>query len=327
MVIEQILKKLTPERVKKEVEAIQGVKFPPDMRKWFKEFDKVGERPVFLWKWLYKINKIWIYSPIQKKHSTSLRKVKTLYNMFIVLLDDIAETTKRKRLLDELLKIPFEKKYIDSTRLSPEDKQYLKFTIKVWLHINKIIKKFPHYKAIREPFEYDTAQFLNAVRYAYLIYRNPYYINSHEYWLYIPHSMQILINLNLDLMCSMKLDIEDVGRARKTILCLQEMGRIGNWLVTWEREIKVNDFTSIVIAYALEQGITTFRDLQNEDKDKLIEKIKNSAIEKFLLKKEWENRYKTLIERSKASKLINAKKILKLPRYLIFMHLMSRGLR
>ncbi len=324
MVINNILKQLTPERIKEEVEAVQDVELPVDLQGWVEEFNAVGDRPDFIWRWLYKMNKVWFYSSIQQKYS-SLPKIKTLYDMFIVLLDDVAETKGREKLLDELLKVPFREKTIQTVRLDKTDKQYLEFTLKVWHYIKKEIRKFPQHKKIEVFFNYDTAQFLNAVNYAYLVFKYPYFVNTKECWLYLPHSMQILIDFDLDLMCHNKINFEDLGKARKAVLCLQEMGRIGNWLTTWEREMEEGDYTSAVIPYALEHKITSLKELQGKDKKKVIEKIKASGVEDYFLEKKWEERYKKLDKLSKETKLINNKKILEGARLLIFMHFISRG--
>ena len=325
MVIQEILRQLTSERVEREIEAVQKIELPPDLQKWVENFNKVGDRPDFIWKWLYKVNKIWVYSHIQEKYSSLLIRVKTLYDMFIVLLDDVAETKGKEDLLNELLKVPFKQEFIKISYLNQKDGQYLKFTQKLWNKIINTCKQFPHYKEIKDFFNYDTIQFLNAVNYAYLVFKYPYFVNTRECWLYIPHSMQILIDFDLDLMCCSKYINEDLGRARRTVLCLQEMGRIGNWLTTWEREMKEGDFTSIVIPYALEHKIVNLKELQGRNKNKVIEKIKKSGIEDFFLNQEWESRFKMLDKLSRESKLVDNKEILKRAKYLIFMHLLSRG--
>lgn len=324
MVIETILQQLTQDRKDRELKAVLRKELPPDLEKWVKGYQKVGERDEFIWKWLFTINPGWIYTPVHSDYAMSLGFVKTLYNMFIILLDDVSEKNMQV-LLNELVKIPFHEQYIDVSRLSSKDKEYLTFTHSVWKQIDKIIRQYPHHDKIRDFFDYETSQFINAVKYAYLIYKHPNAINTAECWMYIPYSMQILVNFDMDLMCSSDLREEDMGQARKTVFFFQQMCRIGNWLTTWEREIKEGDFSSIIIPYCIEEKIINHQDLNSQNKDQAINKIKQSPAEEYFLKTEWENRYNELTKLSQNSVLINSEAMLEKIRYLILMHLISRG--
>lgn len=325
--IEEISQKITPVKAKRTVEAVRNVKFPRNFQKWMNNYLKIGERDDFVFKWCYKINTEWIMTSVLKRYYSDLAVVKTFFITFVILVDDISEKKNKKKLLKELLKIPFDRKYIELEGLTDIEKKYLLFTIKIWSQIEKRIKKFPRYKEIKGIFEFDVMQLLNAVRYGQFITQNVYCINETEYWVYFPQSMQIIINSDLDLMCTPKFNLKEVGTFREIILQAQKMGRVGNWLTTWEREVKDNDFTSVVIPRALKNGIIIFKDLFAEDKEKnVIRKIKASSIEKELLQ-EWNNLHNELKTLKVKSSSIDPKRILRKFEFLIFMHLISRGLK
>lgn len=326
-IIKKILKKLTPERMKKEVETFQEVEFPPRLQKWMQEYVKVGERDNFVFKWCYKMNTIWILvEGVPQKYHQSLAEVKTLFNMFLVLLDDIAEKKDKEKLLNELLKIPFYEKYIELRKLNRQEKEYLRFAIRAWHQIVKIIKRYPRYKKMKDIFEFDVFQFLNAVKYGYFICKNPHCINELEYWVYFPQSMQIIIDTDLDLMCVSKFNLKEIGKFREVTLLAQRMGRVGNWITTWEREIKQDDFTNGVFPYVLDRNIVSVKELQAKNKDRIIKKIKVSQAENYLLR-QWEEYYIKIDKMGSEIKSIHIKKFLKKFEYLISMHLISRGFK
>jgi len=323
MVIKKILKQLTPEKVKKELKLIQRVKLPSELQKWVKEYEKVGERDEFLWKWMYEAVQINTASCVEKKYQKSEQEIKFLIIMFILLLDDVVDKTKNKKLLDELLKIPLEKIYIKFDKLKQNEKKYFKFARKVWNYIRKKIKKYPKYKEFIDIFEYDIAQTLNAMKYEYFINKNYPLINKTECWLYSPHTMQSLVSCTIDLMCSPEFDVRELGKLRKVAWLAQKMARIGNWVSTWKREIKEKDFTSGVFVYAIDSDILPLDDLKKKDEKDMIKKIKNSKIEDKLLE-EWGEYYKEIKNLNKKIKSVNVQKILSGSEKFLILHLINR---
>ncbi len=307
MIVEKILKELTPERIKKEIEMVKRVKFSPELQKWIQGYEKVGRREGFTWKLLLNKSSKVNYISAPKIYKESFLEVKFLIAMFIILLDDVADVSQNKKLLNELLKIPFRKAHIKSDKLNKKEKAYLNFTLKVWRRIEKIIRKYPGYGKLKEVFEYDVNQIMNAIEYDHLVHDNRYLINKTEFWLYPPQTMQCITGVSIDLMLSRS--HSELSVIRKVAWESNKMARMGNWISTWEEEIKNNDFSSGVFAIAVDSNILTAEELTKNNAREIIGKIKKSKIENILLK-EWEDSYQRIFKLREKIKTINVPKLL-----------------
>lgn len=309
MVVEKILKELTPERAEKEIKAAQKIKIPPKLQIWVKEYEKVGKRNEFTWKlYLYGIGKInYIFVP--KNYRQSFQEAKFLVAMFIVLLDDVTDVNQNRKLLNELLKIPFMEEYIITGKLNRKEKAYLKFTIKVWHRIEKLVKEYPGYNRLKDIFKFDINQIMNAIEYDHLTHESHHLINKTEFWLYPPHTMQFITGTVIDSLLLPISDFDKLSIIRKIGWEANKMSRIGNWLSTWEEEIENNDFSSGVFSSAIELNVLTIEDLTKNNASRIIAKIKKTNIENMLLK-EWEECHWMIFNMKKEIKVINIPKLL-----------------
>lgn len=324
IVIEKILKQLTPERIKKENEAIQKVKLPPELQKWVKEYEKVGNRQEFIWKWLYRMCPLIVF-PVTcfKKYQEASRVTKVLITMMVAQVDDASEEKNSLPLLEELSRLILAPTCNKNIKLDKKEKEYFEFTRKLWICIQTRIKRCPHYKRYKDIFYYDIQQVVNAIRYSYLVNRNPYLINKVEYWLYLPPNMTFMIYLMIDLMCAPIANLEEIGPLRAITLEAQKMGRISNWITTWERELENRDFSSGIFAYAIENGIITPISFK-KNKERIKEKIITSNLRNLLLQ-EWQESYDKLNCANNKFKQRKIKVFLKGLEYLLFVDLASQG--
>ncbi len=140
-VVTGILKQLTPERIKEEIEEVKKVELPPELQKWVEEYEKVGGRNEFLWKWLYGMFKIVHLPFILQSTEKKLLNIKLLFTMFITLLDDVADRNGGQTLLKSLLEIPFQKGNFNFNKLDAKEKKCFELTLALWNHILDMLYK------------------------------------------------------------------------------------------------------------------------------------------------------------------------------------------
>ena len=327
-VITKILKQLTPERIKKENEAVKKIKLPPELQKWIREYEKVGNRNDYIWKWTYLAMRKLTLPTVIPKYRKSVLTAKICSIILNVLVDDLADKRKNKKMLEEAINICFlpENYRDDFLQFDKKDRQYLNLIKKIWFFLNRNIKKYPRYKKFKDIFLYDYQQFFAALRYSYLVNKNLDLINLTEYQIYLSNNMQGMIGSTIDLMASPKFDIKELRLLREIMWRAQRMGRIGNSLTTWKREILEEDFSSELFGYALVKNILTKEDLKRENKSQIVQKIEKSNIKNHFLK-EWEKYYKEIKDLSKRMKSFSSKEFLSGLENLMLMHIYSEDFK
>ncbi len=312
--------------LKTEMERIAQSTLSKTILPYAEMFSKVSERNPFLWKWCQKGAILTTLPCIDRNYFRSVVDTKLIGFMFAVLVDDISDEMQDPVMLNEACKIPIYQETIDFKGLDLNRREYLKTTLEIWNAIMRRVRRYPRYKELADIFLFDYLQYLNACRYSYIVNQNPCLLNMAEHDLYQHHNMHIMISSTMDLMCSPGFDIDELGLLREVVLKAQQMGRIGNMITTWGREVKDRDFSSGIYPYLVKQGVITPGELRHDDPEQILEKVKMSGCEKHFLS-QWEVYHHQLCDLGKKIRSVDLTKFIRGFEKLIRLHLGSVGLK
>ncbi len=273
------------------------------------EYSKVGHRDTIMFDWLLRVFENLGLSTVRKEYLDSLAITKTRLALFVVLIDDPVDNIKKRnfKLFEELLKIPFNPEQIDKSQFNVHDVEYLEFTKNLWTEITNEITKYPDHKRYKEAFEFDIKQLLNSMSYSRFVNTYPNAINLTENDAYVHHSMIVLIEMDIDLMCSQGFDEREFGALRELGYISQKMAKIGNIIGTYPRELIESDMSSRAVVKFLTDNGADFGFKLN----KLIKKeMRYPEFEKNLTD-EWQKEYLLTIDLSKRIKSINTQDFIK----------------
>lgn len=286
MISKEIIEKLSAEEIDNILQEVKNSALPSEINYWCTEYRvKIGARSFFTWNWLYNTIRLSNFITTGKDYKDSLELVRFLISMFVIVLDDSADVLQDEKLFSLIAQIPFH-----DNHESPH--HYVQFAILLWYAIQENIQKLPRYQEFKDLFYFDLTQIINTTKYGLLINQYPYLMNKEEYWLYFPTTMQAMLYTTVLLMGS-SVEKNQIGKLREVSFFAQQMVRIGNWMSTWERELRERDFTSIVFPYAIEDNLLDLNDILSH-KENIFKEIDQTSLYDIMmerLSKEWDYYY------------------------------------
>ena len=317
---------ISDDRVGQEAALLRQKELSCDLASWVDSYERVGDRTPYLWTWCRQGAEVTTLPCVSASRYDELCDTKVIGMMFDVLLDDIADQGGDAELLERLVGLPFSDNPPDWRAFANEEQKYAAFSELVWNEVQRRVERFPRYDEFADLLRYDYLQLMNTMRYSHLLNRFPSLLNLAEHDLYLPHNMMMMICATMDLMCSPEFDFGEIGCMRQAAWHAQHMGRIGNLITTWEREIHEQDFTSGVFAHAVIYGELSLERLANGDCKLIEHAIRDGQHEEYFLQQWRKHREQLLALRSSVRSVDLGGVVHGLDR-LICLHLASRGLK
>jgi hypothetical protein len=312
------------EQIQQEIAPVLNMTLSPRLEYWASRYGEVGKRNIYLWKWCRQGVNITMLPCVMPEFRDEVCETRVLGIMLDVLLDDVADRRGDGELLDKLLSLSFHGPAPDFSEFSPEQRAYAEFAVEVWDEIKLRASQFPCYEEYAKLLDFDYLQLFNVMRYSHLLNENISLLNMAEHDLYTPHNMHMMISGTLDLMCSPEFNGDELGLLRGLLWHSQCMGRVGNLVTTWERELADGDYTSGVYASAVSSGDVTLEQLRGGDRELIRAGVVNGGHEAYFLNG-WHDHRRYLIEKAPLIRSFDFRQNIRGLERLICLHLGSRG--
>ena len=316
----------TPAEMSQIVADIKQVQFSPYLQTWIKNYESVGQRGRFLWQWCLKGVRMTTLPSVDPELREHVVETKLLGILFCSLIDDIADREQDGEMLEMAIAASADHWAFERLEFwTGRRRAYLEMISSVWKEVWSRCKTYPHFRSLEPLLKFDNEQVMVAMRYALLANQCPGLLNVIEHDLYQPNNMQMIFMASVDLCASPDFNPDELGIAREIFWHAQRMGRIGNMITTWEREVLDRDFTSGIFAFAVHRGILSAADLRNLPAHEIMSLLEaNDCQEHFI--NEWKHHRDQMLFKLRRVRSIDMLPYLGGVEELFRTHLGSRGM-
>lgn len=236
-----------------------------------------SHRTDYFWKWIQVAFQIQTFR-IPSEHFIASNSLKCRSAAIAIILDDICDNANDQALFESCL---------DSLRgvntKSPTDLHTM--LQQNWAAVREALALSPNYALLRNDIEQAYGMLVDGFRYGLAVLEKQCTpLDGSDLLENIAHTTHVYLAGLIDLLFVPGLRFHQIENCKRVFIATQKMAQIGNWVATWEREIKQGDFTSGVAWLAREKGLI---DASEGNLDILIQRIKQSGIERHFLE-QWD---------------------------------------
>lgn len=281
--------------------AIEGHDLPQSVMELLADYQNLEvSRPTFMWNWVHKLAPANTLPSVDDRYAQKVPIDKTIAILFITILDDTLEKAGDVATFNELTTIPMDRRW-DRTLSDDVDREIVAIARNVWDTLMDRLEEAPHFEAYEELFRFDLKRAFTAIEYSHLVSRHPELATVHDLQRIDSHNMVMFAYGDIDLMHSPLTVRTELAKLREVIGVAQRMARIGNWVSTWERELREGDLSAAPIVYAVERDLISTAELHavranpDDPPEELVERIRsNEVIDHFL--ERWEDHRERLVK-------------------------------
>lgn len=283
------------------IEEVSTMTLPPNIREIIVKDGVIGDRELFVWRWLYYIfGDVLTLDIVPDEYRRLARDTTYLAGVYMTLLDDVAERHGDRATYWELAKATY-------PRMTPDwdaddiDSDYAADARKVWEGFEECVQQAPRYEELIDQLLFDIRIVVQGMDFSRMTGEKDQFASRMETWKFESAAIGLHAHWEGDLIFAPEFDKDDYRAFREAAYECQQMWRLGNWMVSWEREVEELDFSAGIFVEAMQQGIISDRELRQLergeiDADPIVERLKSSGIgERFVA--DWIRRRDQMYER------------------------------
>jgi hypothetical protein len=267
--------------------SVNDVEINSEMLFWVERLEKIegrysqifAHRTRYVWKWIQTAFQIASLN-IPNEHLASAQSLKFRLGFLAVLLDDICDVGKSEQDLQKGLGI------LMGAIPSKNDDSLYHLIYDLWISISRDIEVAPNYDFFQDEVTLANKKLRDSFSYGLFLPKR--LLAGEKVWHFyleiIPHSICVYLAGLIDLLHVLQYRSIDLEIARHLFENTQKMAQIGNWLSTYERELKQNDISSGIVVWGLEQKWLEHTQFQYPISLEIVRSaIRDSPVEKSLL--------------------------------------------